>query len=57
MTVTEYVAKFNGFTHFAQTIVPTNDTYKRKFMLGLRVQIAKQIDSGTHGPKSYTYVV
>ena len=35
------------------TIVLTDDARKRKFMLGLRVEIAKQIVSGSHGPKSY----
>ena len=37
--------------------MPTNDARKRKFMLGLRVEIAKQIDSGSHGPESYADAV
>ena len=57
MTVTEYVAKFTELAHFAPTIVPTDDARKRKFMLGLRVEIAKQIDSGSHGPESYADAV
>ena len=53
MTVTEYVTKFTELTRFAPTIVPTDDARKRKFMLGLRVEVAKQIDGGSHGPRSY----
>ena len=37
--------------------MPTDDARKRKFMLGLRVEIAKQIDSGSHGPESYADAV
>ena len=37
--------------------MPTDDARKRKFMLGLRVEVAKQIDSGSHGPRSYADVV
>ena len=57
LTVTEYVAKFTELARFAPTIVPTDDARKRKFMLRLRVEIAKQIDSGSHGPKSYIDIV
>ena len=53
MTITEYVAKFTELACFALTIVPTDNVRKRKFMLGLRVEIPKQIDSGSHGPESY----
>ena len=35
----------------------TDDARKRKFMLGLRVEVAKQIDSGSHGPRSYADAV
>ena len=41
MTVTEYVTKFTELARFARTIVPTDDARKRKFMLGLRVEVAK----------------
>ena len=37
--------------------MPTDDTRNRKFMLGLRVEVAKQIDGGSHGPRSYTDAV
>ena len=57
LTVTEYVAKFTELARFSPTIVPTDDARKRKFMLGLRVEIAKQIDSGSHGPESYADAV
>ena len=57
MTVTEYVTKFTKLARFAPTIVPTDDVRKRKFMLGLRVEVAKQIDGGSHGPRSYTDAV
>ena len=53
MTVTKYVAKFTELAQFAPAIVPTNDARKRKFMLRLRVEVAKQIESGSHGPNSY----
>ena len=45
MTVTEYVAKFHKLARFALSIVLTDDAFKRKFMLGLRADMAKQIDS------------
>ena len=57
MTVTEYVTKFTELARFAPTIVPTDDARKRKFMLGLRVEVAKQIDSGSHGPRSYANAI
>ena len=57
MTITEYVAKFNELARFASIIVPTDDARKIKFMLGLRVEIAKQIASGSHGPESYANAV
>ena len=57
MTVTEYVAKFNELAHFALFIVPTDEARKRKFMLGLKVDVAKQIDSGSHGPETYADAV
>ena len=44
-------------TRFSPTIVPTDDVRKRKFMLGLRVEVAKQIDGGSHGPRSYADAV
>ena len=54
MTVIEYVAKFNELDRFALFNVPTDEARKRKFMLGLRVDMAKQIDSGSHGPDTFT---
>ena len=57
MTVTEYVTKFTELARFAPTIVPIDDARKRKFMLGLRVEVAKQIDGGSHGPRSYADAV
>ena len=53
LTVTKYVAKFNELARFALTIVPTDYARKIKFMLRLRVEISKQINSGSHGPESY----
>ena len=41
ITVTEYVAKFNGLARFAPSIVSIDETRKRKFMLGLRVDVTK----------------
>ena len=57
MTVTEYVAKFNELAYFAPSIVPINEVCKRKFILRLRVDVAKQIDSGSHGLESFTDAV
>ena len=57
MTVTEYVANFNELVRFTLSIMPTNEARKKKFMLGLRVNVAKQIDSGSHGPKSFADAV
>ena len=47
------MAKFNELAHFALSIVLTDEVCKMKFMLGLRVDVSKQIDSGSHGPKSF----
>ena len=41
VTVTKYVAKFNELAHFARSIIPTDEVHKGKFMLGLRVDVAK----------------
>ena len=41
MTVTQYVAKFNELAWFAPFIVPADEACKRKFMLGLKVDVAK----------------
>ena len=57
MMVIEYVAKFNELARFAPSIMPTDKVRKRKFMLGLRVDMAKQIDSGSHDPKIFTNAV
>ena len=45
MSVAEYVAMFDELTQFAQTIVPTDDARKMKFIQGLRPKMTKQIDS------------
>ena len=57
MMVTEYVAKFNELAYFALSILLTDEAYKRKFMLRLRMDVAKQIDSRSHGPESYANAV
>ena len=57
MTVTEYVAKFNELAHFALFIVLIDKARKTKFMLGLRMDVAKQIDSGSHVPETFTDAV
>ena len=57
MTVTEYVAKFNELARLAPFIVLTDEARKRKFILGLKVDVAKQIDSGSHGPETYADAV
>ena len=57
MTVTEYVAMFNELARFAPSMVPTDKACKRKFMLGLKVDEAKQIDSGSHGLESFADAV
>ena len=49
MIITEYVAKLNELAHFALFILSTDKARKRKFMLGLKVDVAKQIDNGSHG--------
>ena len=41
MTVSEYVAKFNKLARFALSIMPTDEARKKKFMLRLRVYVAK----------------
>ena len=40
MTVTEYVAKFNELSSFAPSIVLNDRSHNRKFMLGLREDVA-----------------
>ena len=57
MTVTEYVAKFNELVHFALSIMPTDDACKSKFMLRLKVDVAKQVDNGSHGLISFVDVI
>ena len=51
------MAKFNKLAHFALSIVSTDEARKRKFMLGLRVDVAKQIDSSSYGPESFPDIV
>ena len=57
MSVAEYTAKFDELARFAPTIVPTDDARKMKYMLGLRTEIVKQVDSGREGPESYADAV
>ena len=57
MSVAEYTAKFDELARFAPTIVPTDDARKMKYMLGLRTEIVKQVDSGREGPDSYADAV
>ena len=57
MSIAEYVTKFDVLSRFAPTIVPIDDVRKMKFMHGLRIEIARQIDSGKEGPESYADVV
>ena len=54
---TQYVAKFNKLARFVSSIMPIDEEWKRKFMLGLRVDVAKQINSGSHGLESFTNAV
>ena len=53
----EYTAKFDELARFAPTIVPTDDARKMKYMLELRTEIVKQVDSGREGPDSYADAV
>ena len=57
MTITEYMAKFNEIAHFTTLTVLTDEARKRNFMLGLKVDVAKQIDSGSHSLETYTDAV
>ena len=57
ITITEYVAKFNELARFALSIIPTDEARKKKFMLRPRVDMAKLIDSGSHGLESFIYAV
>ena len=53
MTVTEYLAKFDELARSAPFIVLTDEACKRKFMLGLKVDVAKQIDNGSHSLETF----
>ena len=46
MTVPEYTAKFEELARFSAFIAPTDKAQKNKYMLGLRIDIARQIDIG-----------
>ena len=41
MSVTEYVAKFSELARFAPSMVPTDDSRKKRFMWGLRKDVVK----------------
>ena len=57
MMVTEYAVKFNELAHFATFIVLTDEAFKKKFMLGLRVDLAKQIDNSSHSLETFADTV
>ena len=57
MTVPEYTTKFEELAKFSASIAPTDEARNNKYMLGLRTDIARQIDSGEEGPKSYADTV
>ena len=57
MSVVEYTAKFDKLARFAPTIVLTDDARKMKYMLRLRTEIVKQVDSCREGPDSYADAV
>ena len=57
MTVAEYTSKFNELARFCPTMVPNDDTRKNKYMQGMKISIAKQIDSGSQGPTSFSDAV
>ena len=57
MTVPEYTAKFKELARFFAFITPTDKVRKNKYMLGLRIDIVRQIDSGKEGPESYADAV
>ena len=57
MTVIEFVVKFSKLSQFSPTIVFTDDTCKRKFILGLMVDLANQIDSGSYELISYANLI
>ena len=53
MTVPEYTTKFKELARFSGSIAPIDEAKKNKYMLGLRIDIARQIDNGKEGPESY----
>ena len=57
ITVMEYVTKYTELARFAPAIVPTDEARKRKFILGLNVEVAKHIDSRSHRQRSYVDTV
>ena len=57
MSVAEYTAKFNELARFAPSVVPTDEARLHKYMLGLRVGVAKHVDSGSQGPTSFSDAV
>ena len=57
MTVLECTTKFKELARFSALIALTDEARKNKYMLRLRIDIARQIDSGKEGPESYADVV
>ena len=49
MTTAEYAAKFEELSQFAPKMIASNDARTMKFMHGLRLEVAKQVDSGEMG--------
>ena len=57
MTTVEYAAKFKELSQYAPKMIASNDARKMKFMHGLRLEVAKQVDSGEIGRRSYADAV
>ncbi|XP_024021741.1 uncharacterized protein LOC112091711 [Morus notabilis] len=52
-TVIEYAQKFDQLSRFALGLVATENERKRRFMKGLRSDLAKLVDAGEMGPCTY----
>ena len=57
ITVLEYIAKFEELARFSTSITPTDEARKIKYMLRLRIYIARQIDSIKERSESYADAV
>ena len=56
-TVIEYAQKFDQLSRFAPGLVATENERKRRFMKGLRSGLAKLVDAGETGPRTYAEAV